>query len=148
MLGYPPCQGDPPPGPHPRGKLRGIRSRPPHDYCCGRYASYWNAFLLILKLKLCHLYELFYCLISYLHTLTLLNLKIAGQKSREQANSIYWFCVDSFILWWSWFVARQHGFYWAYFTSLSTGLPVPPSTSRSDSQPTVNSRLKAKISIN
>ena len=62
------------PGPHPRGKLRGIRSRPtpkgeiegdqiqtytqggnsgesgpdpPHDdYCWGRYASYWNAFLL------------------------------------------------------------------------------------------------------
>ena len=46
------------PGPHPRGKLRGIRSRPtptgeiegdqvqpPDDYCCGRYASYWNAFL-------------------------------------------------------------------------------------------------------
>ena len=78
-------QGDPPPGPHPRGKLRGIRSRPTpkgeiegdqiqahtqggnwggahtqggnwggsdpdppspnDDYCCGRYASYWNAFL-------------------------------------------------------------------------------------------------------
>ena len=50
------------PGPHPKGKLRGIRSRPtpkgeiqvdqdqtpppPHDdYCCGRCASYWNAFL-------------------------------------------------------------------------------------------------------
>ena len=41
ILGYPPCQGDTPckgdppaketpspPGPHPRGKLRGIRSRP------------------------------------------------------------------------------------------------------------------------
>ena len=51
-------------GPHPRGKLRGIRSRPtpkgeiegdqnqapPHDdYCCGRYASYWNAFLFYRK---------------------------------------------------------------------------------------------------
>ena len=34
------------PGTHPRGKLRGIRTRP-HDYCCGWYASYWNAFLLI-----------------------------------------------------------------------------------------------------
>ena len=53
------------PGPHPRGKMRGIRSRhtpkggiqgfrgirtrlPPPliNYCCGRYASYWNAFLL------------------------------------------------------------------------------------------------------
>ena len=50
------------PDPHPRGKLRGIRSRPtpkgeiegdqvqaphptPDGYCCGRYASYWNAFL-------------------------------------------------------------------------------------------------------
>ena len=60
------------PGPHPRGKLRGIRSRPtakgeiegdkvqahsqggnwggsgsapPNGYCCRRYASYWNAFL-------------------------------------------------------------------------------------------------------
>ena len=48
------------PGPHPRGKLRGIRSRPipkgemegdqvqpppPHSYCCGRNASYWNALL-------------------------------------------------------------------------------------------------------
>ena len=89
LLRRPPCLGDPPPGPHPGGKLRGIRSRPtpkgeiegdqiqahtqggnsggsgpgkhpsgnfrgirttalppPHDdYCCGRYASYWNAFL-------------------------------------------------------------------------------------------------------
>ena len=71
MLGSP-LPRDPP---HPRGKLRGIRSRPrskgeierdqiqahtqggnsggsgpdppPEDYCCGRYASYWNAFLLI-----------------------------------------------------------------------------------------------------
>ena len=69
----PPCQGDPPaketplprrpplqahtqggnwggsgPGPHPRGKFRGIRtSPPPDDYCCGRYLSYWNAFLLL-----------------------------------------------------------------------------------------------------
>ena len=38
------------PDPHPRGKFRGIRTRPtpptPHDdYCCGRYASYWNALL-------------------------------------------------------------------------------------------------------
>ena len=52
------------PGPHPRGKLRGIWprgvsrptprgvypsmhwGRPPlNGYCCGRYASYWNAFL-------------------------------------------------------------------------------------------------------
>ena len=35
------------PGPHPRGKLRGIWSSPPpppDGYCCGRYASYWNAF--------------------------------------------------------------------------------------------------------
>ena len=45
--------------PTPKGKLRGIRSRPtskgdiegdqmqppPNDYCCRRYASYWNAFL-------------------------------------------------------------------------------------------------------
>ena len=100
----PPTQGDPPPGPHPGGKLRGIRSRPtpkgeiegdqiqahtqggnsrgsdpgphprgkfrgirqvlaniqvgnsggsgaepppPDDYCCRRYTSYWNAFLLV-----------------------------------------------------------------------------------------------------
>ena len=47
------------PGLHPRGKFRGIRSRQtskweiqgdqdqtPHNYCCGQYASYWNAFLL------------------------------------------------------------------------------------------------------
>ena len=60
------------PGPQPRGKLRGIWFRPtpkgevegdlvqaltrggswgewlglPAGYCCGRYASYWNAFLL------------------------------------------------------------------------------------------------------
>ena len=36
------------PGQHPRGKFRGIRTKlppPPEDYCCGRYASYWNAFL-------------------------------------------------------------------------------------------------------
>ena len=36
------------PGPHPRGKFRGIRTSPPlDDYCCGRYTSYWNAFLFI-----------------------------------------------------------------------------------------------------
>ena len=36
------------PGPHRRGKFRGIRTTPPpDDYCCGRYASYWNAFLLL-----------------------------------------------------------------------------------------------------
>ena len=53
------------PDPQPRGKLRGMGvsaqggtcsrggacsrwvQRPPHDgYCCGRYASYWNVFLL------------------------------------------------------------------------------------------------------
>ena len=35
------------PGPHQRGKFSGIRTRPPppNDYCYGRYASYWNAFL-------------------------------------------------------------------------------------------------------
>ena len=34
------------PGQHPTGKFRGIRTYPlPDDYCCGRYASYWNAFL-------------------------------------------------------------------------------------------------------
>ena len=34
------------PGPYSRGKLRGIRPSPPPDgYCCGRYASYWNALL-------------------------------------------------------------------------------------------------------
>ena len=47
------------PGPHPRGELRGLAwgvSRPTPGgspgqtpqaggYCCGRYASYWNAFL-------------------------------------------------------------------------------------------------------
>ena len=52
------------PSPHPRGKFRGIRSRPtpkgeiqgdqdqtpPDDYCRGRYASYWNAFLLCSKM--------------------------------------------------------------------------------------------------
>ena len=36
-------------GPHPRGELRGIWPRgvetPRDGYCCGRYASYWNAFL-------------------------------------------------------------------------------------------------------
>ena len=60
------------PGPHPRGNLRGLtrgglqahtqggvsqhalrqRQTPQADgYCCGRYASYWNAFLLNLKKK-------------------------------------------------------------------------------------------------
>ena len=36
------------PGPHPRGKLRGIWPGPPpcDGYCSGRYASYWNAYLL------------------------------------------------------------------------------------------------------
>ena len=33
-------------GQHPRGKFRGIRTKPPpDDYCCRWYASYWNAFL-------------------------------------------------------------------------------------------------------
>ena len=57
----PPTKREAPPGPHPRGKLRGIRSRPtpkgeierdqiqaPHiRSMSGRYASYWNAFLLL-----------------------------------------------------------------------------------------------------
>ena len=61
----PPQEGDPPPGPHLWGKLRGIRSRPtpkgeiegdqiqpppPHAgiwSMSGRYASYWNAFLVL-----------------------------------------------------------------------------------------------------
>ena len=73
LLRRPPCQGYPP-GPHPRGKLRGDQiqahtqggnwrdqiqahiqggnsgvSGPaptPNDYCCRWYTSYWNAFLL------------------------------------------------------------------------------------------------------
>ena len=41
------------PGQHPRGKFRGIRtSLPPDDYCCGRYASYWNAFLFFINFSL------------------------------------------------------------------------------------------------
>ena len=39
------------PGPHPRGKLRGIRSRAPppkKQTLSGQYASYWNAFLFTL----------------------------------------------------------------------------------------------------
>ena len=35
------------PGPHPRGNWGGSDPDPPNDdYCWGRYASYWNAFLL------------------------------------------------------------------------------------------------------
>ena len=35
------------PGQHPSGKFRMYQDQtlPPHEYCCGRYASYWNAFL-------------------------------------------------------------------------------------------------------
>ena len=54
------------PGPQQRGKLRGIRYRPtvkgeiegdqirppPDSYCCGQYASYWNAFLFQLQLQM------------------------------------------------------------------------------------------------
>ena len=51
------------PGPHPRGKLRGMtlgglqahtwegvpgQTTPADGYCCGRYASYWNAFLFLI----------------------------------------------------------------------------------------------------
>ena len=59
--GYPsmPCRF---PGPHPRGSLRGLATwgvypsmhlgRPPtptaDGYCCGRYASFWNASLCLL----------------------------------------------------------------------------------------------------
>ena len=37
------------PSPHRRGKFRGIEpdTPPPNNYCCGRYASYWNAFLFL-----------------------------------------------------------------------------------------------------
>ena len=42
------------PGPHPRGKFRGIRTRPLlSNYCCRRYASYWNAFLCDLCFNSC-----------------------------------------------------------------------------------------------
>ena len=65
------------PGPQPRGKLRGIWSRPtakgevegvyplpPADgYCCGRYASYWNAFLFFLRWRMNKLITLKFCLI-------------------------------------------------------------------------------------
>ena len=50
--GIPPPRDHAPPGPDPPG-TRPPRTRPPRDqtpprercYCCGRYASYWNAFL-------------------------------------------------------------------------------------------------------
>ena len=43
-------QGDPPPLPRrPPAKETPptAKETPPDDYCCGRYASYWNAFLLL-----------------------------------------------------------------------------------------------------
>ena len=54
----PPPEGEPPPqkegsdpGPHPRGKLREIRSSPPPAIrsMSGQYASYWNAFLFLCR---------------------------------------------------------------------------------------------------
>ena len=51
------------PDPHPRGELKGVCSRgsacfrggvvetPQDGYCCGRYVSYWNAFLLLVMFK-------------------------------------------------------------------------------------------------
>ena len=77
--------GDPPPGPHPGrnwggirsrptpkgeiqgdqvqaniqvGNFGGIRTRPPDDYCCGRYVSYWNAFLFLNIYMLINLFRI------------------------------------------------------------------------------------------
>ena len=45
----PVCQGDPPPRrpPHQGRQAPPARPTPKGDYCCGRYASYWNAFLFV-----------------------------------------------------------------------------------------------------
>ena len=39
------------PGPHPAGypSMYWGRTPPPDGYCCGRYASYWNAFLFLFQ---------------------------------------------------------------------------------------------------
>ena len=50
------CLADTPPGRHPHGQTpRGRHLPPPPDgHCSGRYASYWNAFLLIFFVKSCY----------------------------------------------------------------------------------------------
>ena len=57
-------------GPHPRGFSRptlggvsqhALRQPPPDGYCCGRYTSYWNAFLFTFNF---YLKEMFYILFT------------------------------------------------------------------------------------
>ena len=45
------------PGTHPGGIPECTEADTPPGYCCGRYASYWNAFLL-------HIYFHYYCIFS------------------------------------------------------------------------------------
>ena len=40
------------PAPGEGGLLGGLMETPPDGYCCGRYASYWNAFLFIYQNKI------------------------------------------------------------------------------------------------
>ena len=67
LWGSPDLGGGGSPGPHPGGSAgphqEGVYlsmhwGRPPDGYCCGWYASYWNAFLFVLafheNIKLCH----------------------------------------------------------------------------------------------
>ena len=52
--GTPQSRHPPRPGPPPREQTPARSRHPPADgYCCGRYASYWNAFLFVIDFDLC-----------------------------------------------------------------------------------------------
>ena len=102
--------------PHPRGKLRGIclggacsrgclvlgeflvETPLPDGYCCGRYASYWNAFLLKLLAFLNHNKTLNICFPNLLplffgniHIGTL-NYCSSKQSSHSMFKRVSYFC--------------------------------------------------------
>ena len=68
---YPPRPGTPPktrypprPGTPPKTRYTPQdQVHPPNDYCCGRYASYWNAFLLVTNMIFKD--EVYICRLNY-----------------------------------------------------------------------------------
>ena len=98
------------PGPHPRGKLRGDQiqahtqggnsggsgpDHPPHDdYCCGRYASYWNAFLFLNNFTWSDILKYLFCLRVVIYSITphhLVYIYVSQNLNISNQNIKLWF---------------------------------------------------------